>query len=370
MNFAEKKIKEILDIAKIKINGNNPEDIIIHNPIIYSKIFSNGSLALGEEYMDQTWEAQKLDYFFNRILSVNFKNKFNPLSFIPYIFISKIFNFQTKSKSRIVGEKHYDMGNELYEAMLDKKMIYTCGYWKDSANLDEAQENKLELVCKKIGLKPDEKILDIGCGWGGFAKYAAEKYGARVTGVTISKEQAELARQKTKGLPVKIKLQDYRDVNEKFNHVISLGMFEHVGPKNYKQFFQKVNLILKDDGLFLLHTIGGNTSKTHTDPWIHKYIFPNGVLPSIAQIGNATEDLFVMEDWHNFGLDYDKTLMAWFENFDKNWENLKHNYDDKFYRMWEYYLKSCAGTFRAKKINLWQIVFSKKGSKIEYQSIR
>lgn len=370
MGFAKRKVKEILRLAKVEVGGKNPQDIKIYDPSIYSKIFARGSLALGEAYMDGKWKANELDHFFHKILSVDFQSQLSPLALAPYILASKAFNLQTKSKSRKVGEEHYDIGNDLYGAMLDKRMVYTCGYWKDAENLNEAQENKLELVCKKIGLKSGQKILDIGCGWGSFAKYAAEKYGAQVVGITISKEQAKLAKEKTKGLLVEIRFQDYREVDEKFDHVVSLGMFEHVGTKNYGVFFEKVNSILKDDGLFLLHTIGGNKSKIHTDPWINKYIFPNGVLPSICQIGKATEDLFIMEDWHNFGLDYDKTLMSWFENFNKNWENLKNNYDERFYRMWEYYLKSCAGVFRAKKANLWQIVFSKKGSKIEYQSVR
>ena len=260
-----------------------------------------------------------------------------------------------------IGKKHYDTGNDLFSVMLDKRMVYTCGYWKNVNTLDEAQEAKLDLVCRKLGLKVGQSVLDIGCGWGSFAKFAAEKYGARVVGVTVSKEQAELARELCKGLNVEIRLQDYREVNEKFDHVVSLGMFEHVGLKYYKTYMKKVQKCLKDGGLFLLHTIGANTSNGRTDPWILKYIFPGGKLPSVSEISKSIENIFILEDWHNFGADYDKTLCAWFENFNRHWPELKKNYSDRFYRMWKYYLLACAGSFRAREIQLWQIVLSKKG---------
>jgi len=171
-------------------------------------------------------------------------------------------------------------------------------------------------------------------------------------------------------LPIELRLQDYRDVHETFDHVISLGMFEHVGYKNYRTYMEVASRCLKDDGLFLLHTIGGNMSVTHTDPWIERYIFPNSMLPSLAQIGKAIEKIFVMEDWHNFGADYDKTLMAWFHNFNKHWDTLKGKHGDRFYRMWKFYLLASAGGFRARKNQLWQIVLSKNGVPGGYASIR
>ena len=270
-----------------------------------------------------------------------------------------------------VGVKHYDLGNDLFIRMLDKNMNYTCGYWRNATNLNEAQLNKLELTCRKLMLKPNMRILDIGCGFGAFAKYAATNYGVKVIGVTISKEQCEYAKQNCSGLPVEIRFQDYRDItNEKFDRIVSLGMFEHVGHRNYRTYMEIVRNCLNDDGLFLLHTIGNNLSTVYGDEWLNKYIFPNGMLPSIAQIANASESLFVMEDWHNFGAYYDKTLLAWFENFNDNWDQLKDHYDERFYRMWSYYLLSCAGMFRARRTQLWQIVFSKLGVRGGYQAPR
>ena len=256
--------------------------------------------------------------------------------------------------------------------MLDKHMIYSCAYWQNAATLDDAQEQKLDLICKKLYLKPGMTLLDIGCGWGGLARYAAQHYGVVVTGITISQEQARYAQERNGGLPITILLKDYRDLTDTFDRVVSVGMFEHVGSKNYTEFMQVVDRCLADDGLFLLHTIGGNSSTESCDPWMNKYIFPNSMLPSMAQISSALENIFVMEDWHNFGPYYDTTLMAWHKNFVDNRESIKQqsHYDERFYRMWRYYLLSCAGLFRAREAQLWQLVLSKKGKVRMYRSIR
>jgi len=369
-NNSKKILQNLFSHADVKINGNKPWDIKVHNPKFYRRVLAEGSLGLGESYVDGWWDVKKLDEFFNKLLSAKLDEKVIPNSLKLHILKSKVFNLQKKSRSFHIGEKHYDKGNDLYEAMLDKRLVYTCGYWKKAKNLDQAQEAKLDFVCKKLGLRSGQKILDIGCGWGSFAKYAAEKYKVKVVGITVSKEQVKLAKKLCKGLPVEIRLQDYRDVKEKFDHIISLGMFEHVGVKNYKKYMQVVHKNLKDNGLFLLHTIGGNESTHATDPWLSKYIFPNSMLPSIKQIGDSIEGLFIMEDWHNFGSDYDKTLMAWFNNFHKAWPKLKRHYDERFYRMWKYYLLALTGAFRSRKNQLWQIVLSKKGVPKGYNSIR
>jgi cyclopropane-fatty-acyl-phospholipid synthase len=213
-------------------------------------------------------------------------------------------------------------------------------------------------------------VLDIGCGWGGFAKYAAEKYGATIHGITVSREQVEFANKFCQGLDVKIELKDYRDLNEKFDRIVSIGMFEHVGYRNYRTFMKVVQRCLKAKGLFLLHTIARNTSGKSTDPWINKYIFPRSMLPSAKQITTAAEGLFILEDWHSFGQYYDKTLMAWYNNFTKNWNKLNNTYDERFYRMWTYYLLSCAGSFRARRNQLWQVLFSKEGIKVNVNGVK
>jgi cyclopropane-fatty-acyl-phospholipid synthase len=371
-------IQSLLSEAQITLNGTDESDIQVNNSEFYNRVLRDGVLGLGESYMDGWWDVQKPDDLFYRLINASLHEKVKSWKIVPHILKAKIFNAGKLSKAFEVGEKHYNIGNTLFQKMLDKRMVYSCGYWKEAQNLDEAQEAKLDLICRKINLQSGMKVLDVGCGWGSFCKYAAEKYGAEVVGITISKEQAELAKENCKGLNVKIRLQDYRELNTEvihgagnlFDRVVSIGMFEHVGYKNYRIFMKTIHRLLKEDGLFLLHTIGANKSMITTDPWTNKYIFPNSMLPSIKHIGASIEQLFVMEDWHNFGHDYDKTLMAWFENFDRSWDELKQDYDERFYRMWKYYLLSCAGSFRAGKNQLWQIVLSKNGIPLGYQSIR
>lgn len=363
--------KKLLSQANITVNGNKSCDIVVHDDLLYSKVLSSGSLALGETYMDGLWDCISLDQFFYLLSRAEIHKNIpkNIDSFFTYL-KANLINLQSSERAFQVGEQHYDLGNDLFKLMLDKHMLYSCAYWKHANTLDQAQEDKCDLICKKLYLQPGMKVLDIGCGWGGFALYAAKNYGVQVVGITISQEQAEYAREQTKGLPVEIRLQDYRELDESFDCIVSVGMFEHVGLKNYKTFMQVANKLLKENGLLLLHTIGSNSSQTYGDPWLNKYIFTNGMLPSIEQIGNASQDLFIMEDWHNFGADYDKTLMAWVANFDNHWPYLKSKYGDRFYRMWKYYLLSCAGLFRARTIQLWQIVFSKSGVFQGYSSIR
>lgn len=367
----EKFLTNLLNYANIDLNGDQPWDIKIHHPNFYKWVFQYGSLGLGEAYMNQWWDCPALDQFFQRIIQANIENKIKKNFWMLWrLSLVKLVNFQTKHRALEVGKKHYDIGNDLFSCMLDSRMNYTCGYWKHANNLEDAQRDKLEMTCQKLMLAPGMRVLDIGCGFGAFAKYAAQNYGVEVVGVTISQEQCDYARKNCVNLPVEIRFQDYRDINEKFDRVVSLGMFEHVGQKNYRTYMKKVHQSLNDDGIFLLHTIGSEVSTLSGDPWIVKYIFPNGMLPSIAQIGRSYEKLFVMEDWHNFGIDYDKTLMSWYFNFQQHWQQLQSQYDERFYRMWSYYLLSCAGMFRARHAQLWQIVFSKKGLKSGYQASR
>jgi cyclopropane-fatty-acyl-phospholipid synthase len=364
--------EDILSLAGITINGNNSWNLRILNEEFYRRALTEGELGIGESYMDAWWECDKIDEFISQILKAQLDEKIKrKLPILLKLLSVKVINLQTKRRSFIVGEKHYDLGNDLFQSMLDKRMNYSCAYWKDAHNLDEAQENKLDLICRKINLKPGMHVLDIGCGWSAFGKYAAEKYDAKVTGITVSKEQVELGRKLCEGLPVDIRLMDYRDLNGKYDSIVSVGMIEHVGYKNYRTFFEIANKCLKDDGLFLLHTIGTNISEGILDLWSEKYIFPNGMLPSVAQLGKAIEKLFVMEDWHSFGPDYDKTLMAWYDNFNRSWESLKVKYTERFYRMWKYFLLSSAGSFRSRKHSqLWQIVLSRNGVPGGYKSVR
>ena len=374
MKSRKELAQKLLTPAGITFNGPNPWDPQIHDERFFDLVFSKGLIAVGESYVDGLWDVADLATFVERTARSKQMMKVNStlwLSLATQVARSWLFNLQNKARAFEVGEKHYDIGNDLYERMLDKRLAYSCGYWKDAQTLDEAQEAKLDLVCRKIGLKKGDRVLDIGCGWGSFAIFAAEKYGASVVGVTVSKEQAVLARERAKGLPVEIRVQDYREINDgPYDHIISIGMFEHVGYKNYKIYMEIVRKLLKDDGLFLLHTIGNKDTWIGADAWMDKYIFPNYMLPSVAQIGAASDHLFILEDWHNFGTDYEKTLFAWWKNFDAHWPALKEQYGERFYRMWKFYLLGCAGNFRARDVQLWQIVLSPNGVLGGYRPVR
>jgi len=355
-------IHELLSEAGIEVNGARPFDLQVKNPEFFKRVLEGGSLALGETYMDGWWDCERLDIFFQRVLRVGLEHKLpRHLKDVLRVLATRVMNLQSRKRAWIVGKEHYDLGNDLFALMLDPYMQYSCGYWKQATNLDQAQQDKLKMICDKLQLKPGMTLLDVGCGWGGLAAYAAKNYGVTVHGVTISAEQQKLAQQRCEGLDVEILLQDYRDLNRQFDRIVSVGMFEHVGPKNYATYFDVIDRNLKRDGLFLLHTIGSNLTDTNVDPWINKYIFPNGCLPSVQHIARASEQHFVMEDWHNFGADYDKTLMAWYERFLGAWPSLSEKYTDRFYRMFCYYLNACAGAFRARNIHLWQVLFSPQG---------
>ncbi len=365
---ARKAAEKIFECLDVRVDGDRPWDIRVLNPGFYDRILSGASLALGESYMDGWWKCEALDQLFDRIMSARLdKTVRNDKCLLWAVLKAKISNAQSRSKAYMIGKRHYDIGNPLFSVMLDRRMNYSCGYWDKAGTLDEAQEAKMDMICRKMMLKPGMSVLDIGCGWGGLAGWAAEKYDVRVLGITVSKEQVKFARQYCRGLDVRIEFMDYRDIKEQFDRVVSVGMIEHVGYRNYGTYMEVVSNCLKEDGLFLLHTIAGNSSVRSTDPWIEKYIFPNSMLPSARQICSAAEGQLVMEDWHSFGQYYDPTLMAWHKNFIDNWDKIGDMYDERFYRMWTYYLLSCAGSFRARRIQLWQVVFSKNGVRGGYE---
>jgi len=360
---------DLLAKADIQIDGSRPWDMRFNAPGVPQAALAHGNLGLGETYMEGAWDADELDQFFYKLLSARIPRHIKPLKILPHIIKAKYLNRQTKERAWDVGKAHYDLGNDFYGAMLDSRMTYTCGYWKDANNLEEAQVAKLDLICRKLQLQPGMRVLDIGCGWGSLMVHAAEHYGVEAVGITISKEQAGWATAYYPHLSLDFRLMDYRDIDEKFDRIASVGMFEHVGPKNYRTFMQVAHRCLNPGGLFLLHTIGRNLRKTFSDPWIDKYIFPNGEVPSIGMIGDSVDKLFVVEDVHNFGADYDKTLMAWHDNFEKAWPRFQDELGHRFYRMWRYYLLSCAGAFRARDIQLWQWVLSKEGVQGVYPRI-
>lgn len=366
-------LRELTALAGVRFNGDAPWDIQVHDRELYGRILTEGSLGFGEAYMDGLWDADALDQLFERLLRVDVDEKlvgWARVRIVGEILRHRLFNLQSTERAFQVGEQHYDAGNDIFEAMLDPTMSYSCAYWERASDLDQAQRDKLDMICRKLDLRPGERLLEVGCGWGGLAHYAATHYGVEVVGITVSKEQQQLARERCAGLPVDIRLMDYRDLTGRFDKAVSVGMFEHVGPKNYGVYFETVARLLGDEGLFLLHTIGSHHTSPKTDAWIDKYIFPNGKLPSAKELATALESRFLIEDWHNFGQDYDRTLMAWWERFEAAWPQLKDKYGERFFRMWKYYLMCCAGFFRSRQGQLWQLVLSKRERNSVYRSVR
>ncbi|QTF94067.1 cyclopropane fatty acyl phospholipid synthase [Halomonas sp. BM-2019] len=358
---ARRVIEQLLEGSGVVLNGPAPQDLRIHHPDFFSRVLHQGTLGLGEAYMDGWWDCERIDEMACRLLRHGLGERARPPSErLMYRLQTGFFNLQSRARAYIVGKAHYDLGNDLFQRMLDPTMCYSCGYWKRARTLHEAQLAKLELACRKLELEPGLHVLDIGCGWGSFAEHAARYHGVEVTGITISREQAVLARERCRGLPVTIELKDYRDLAERYDRIVSIGMFEHVGHRNYPTYFQAVADHLAPRGLFLLHTIGSNNSEITADPWINKYIFPNGVLPSAMHIARASEPHLLFEDWQNFGPDYDPTLMAWLANVDARWHEIAHRYNERTRRMFRYYLSVCAGAFRSRDLQLWQVVFSRQ----------
>jgi len=356
-------VEALLSRAGVAVGGTDPWDISVSDERFFARVLRAKNLGLGEAYMDGWWDCRRIDEFISRVLKSRLDTTFRGgLKYLPLLLPGVLFNLQSKARARIVAERHYDLGDDLFLAFLDPYNQYSCAYFDGTADLDQAQRKKLDLICRKIALARRDHVLDIGCGWGGFAKYAAETYGCTVTAVNISRAQLRYAAELCRGLPVRFLLCDYRELKGRFDKIVSVGMFEHVGWRNYRTFMRVAHRCLDGGGIFLLHTIGGNESTRSCDPWIAKYIFPNGMLPSIAQISRSVERLFAVEDWHNLGPHYDRTLMAWHHNFQNAWPRLQSKYDARFKRMWDYYLLSCAGAFRARSNQVWQIVLTKYGT--------
>lgn len=359
------QVQQLLDPAGVRLQGTAPWDIQLHRPRALQRMLALGHLGMGESYMDGDWDCAQLDELIARLLRARLDKQLRTPAMLGAWVKARWLNLQTPSRAWQVAKEHYDLDNDLFARMLDPSMAYSCGYWAHAQTLQEAQRDKLELICRKLKLEPGMRLLDIGCGWGSLMRHAAEHHGVHCIGLTVSQQQALHGREKTKGLPIRFQVTDYRafrpEASQRFDRVASVGMFEHVGPKNYRDFFAMARRCLHEDGLLLLHTIGRRADDIGVDPWIEKYIFPNGVLPSAAEIEHSSAPLFVLEDLHNFGADYDRTLMAWHARFEAAWPELSSRYNARFGRMWRYYLLSCAGSFRARANQLWQWVFSPQG---------
>ena len=366
---------DLLAAADIAIGGARPWDIAVRDPRFYKRAIAGGAIGLGESFMDGWWDTPALDQTIARMLRADLRDKIKLAPWMAADIVAEqlpnlryvwpgLRPFLSRFRSlKAVAETHYEAGNEFYAAMLDKRMVYSCAYWANAKTLDEAQEQKLDMSCRKLGLKSGMRVLDIGCGWGAFAKYAAQTYGVSVVGYTISAEQRALGQELCKGLPIEFRLDDYRNIAGSYDRAASFGMFEHVGRGNFDAYMRVAHDHLVDDGLFLLETVGDNVSGSDCNPWFQKYIFsaPTSMFPSIKEIAAAAEGRFIVEDWHNFGADYAPTLRAWHANIAARRDWIVGRYGERFYRMYVFYLLSCAGAFEARTYQMWQILFAKRG---------
>jgi cyclopropane-fatty-acyl-phospholipid synthase len=373
MPSAENVLTNLLASADIRINGARRWDIQVHDPHFFNRVLASGTLGFGESYMDGWWDCDALDEMCCRAIRAGLEKRFAfRLPNVWALLTALLANQQTLRRSRKVGRMHYDLSNDFFEAMLDPNMQYSCALFDEGDDLASAQLRKLDWICERLRLRTGLRVLDIGCGWGGLARYAARHYGCQVVGLTISREQFRYAQRWCRGLDVEIQLRDYREIiTERFDRVVSVGMVEHVGHKNYRTYMRAAARSLGNDGLFLCQGICGDSSRRHTDPWITRYIFPNSVLPSLARLTRAAEGVFIVEDVKNIGPNYDPTLLAWEENFRRAWPRFADRYGERFRRMWRFYLLSCAGAFRARRLHVFSILFSREdaaiGSDVRYQ---
>jgi cyclopropane-fatty-acyl-phospholipid synthase len=367
----------IVEAADVRFNGDRPWDLRVHNPQFYGALLQQGSLALGNGYVRGDWDCEQLDELICRLLRSDANR---PLTLrarvaeLARILRDQLGNPQALRRAFVVGRRHYDIDPRVYAAMLDPQMVYSCGYWRHATCLVEAQDHKLRLICEKLELRPGMRLLDVGCGWGSLAAYACRHYGVEVVGITVSAQQASWIGEHLADLPIRVELCDYRQLPARdpglFDRIASVGMFEHVGRRNDHTFFRTLKRLLHPHGLALLHTIGSACTTPRTDPWIDRYIFPGGRLPSARQLTDGLEGHFLIEDWENFGRDYDRTLLAWWQNFENAWPRLECDSSPEFFRFWRYYLLSCAGFFRSRQGQLWQVVLSRPERLATYQSWR
>lgn len=370
-NEAKERVVELLAAIDVEVDGSRDSDLQVLDDRFYAQVIRDRELGLGETYQLGWWDARSLDGLLAKLLAADVKATLRQSpKLLATALRATLFNQQTIRRAAKNAAAHYNVGNELFEIMLDKRMLYTCAYWQNAADLDSAQEAKLEMICAKLHLESGMRLLDIGCGWGGLAQYVAEHHDVRVVGISPASEQVKLATDRCSGLDVEIRQQDFREVRGRYDRIVSVGMLEHVGSKNYKAFFDANHELLADDGIMLHHTIGSNLTKNHTDPWFDKYVFPGGMVPSMEHLGRASQGNWALEDVHNFGPDYDRTLMAWYRNIESEWANLPQ-YDEFFRRTWRYYLMSSAASFRVRQLQLWQLVFTKaRRSSAVYKAVR
>ena len=320
-----------------------------HDERLYQRVLRDGTLGVGETFVDGWWDCDALDQMIDKVVRADLPSTLGKSwVLVAHAVRRSLFNRQA-ARAFEVGERHYDIGNDLYRAMLGPRMVYTCAYWRRRDNLDAAQEAKLDLVCRKIGAAPGMRVLDLGCGWAGFASFAAEHYGASVVGYTVSREQVAWAKQHYGHLPIDIRLDDYRNATGTYDAVVSIGLMEHVGPKNHRAYMeQAVRCLAPGRRRVHPHHRRHRRAGARSIPGSRSTSSPTRSLPSLGQLATAMEGVARPRGRAQHRPALRPTLMAWWQNFDAAWPSLRDKYGDRFYRMWKYYLLVSAAYFRAR----------------------
>jgi cyclopropane-fatty-acyl-phospholipid synthase len=361
--ITELPVRRALAAADIEIDGHRPWDIRVNDPAFYLRMMPNPAFQIGQTYMDGMWDCDAIDEMvFKLIASRVYAQHEKGGVFHLRNALARVRNMQSRARAGEVALAHYDLDLDLYRGMLDETLTYTCAYWDaPGATLADAQRAKLRLICDKLELKPGQTLLDIGCGFGGLAAFAAEHYGVKTLGVTNSQQHCTVAR--TLYPHLELALMDYRELpalGRRFDAVASVEMIEAVGPKNFTTYFDVVSQCLAPRGAFLLQSFISPASRFVCNEWFDRYIFPNGVVPSFPQLHAASAMTFgAPTDVHELGLHYPSTLLAWDRNLRATWPRLRSRNDERFRRMWHFYLTSLAGVFRAEDLRLCQVLYRK-----------
>lgn len=353
-------LEPLLARAGVKVDGKEPWDIQVADQRFFRTVLTQGSLGLGEAYLRGWWTCNDLEELSYRLIR---SGLYKTSLLLPQPVLANLLhatiNQQSKEKSLRVAVQHYSLGNDVFLDFLGRHHLYSCGYFKDTDDLDVAQRQKLEKVCRLLDLRPGDRVLDVGGGWGEFARYAATQHGCEVTSINIADEQIKFAREYCKDASVEIRRCDYRDVTGRFDKIVVMAMLTHVGYKNYRGFMEVMDRCLEPGGLMLVESVGGHKSRKDCEPWINRYIFPGGVVPSLEQFDRAVAGLFARKALDEFGSSYVHTLRAWHRNFVQAWPAHRSRYDDRMRLMFEYFFLTVAGAFRAGYLLHWHLLFQK-----------
>jgi len=356
--------------AGVTVNGPNPWDIRVLDNRLFRRVVGTRELGFGDSYVEGWWECDRIDELVTRILRTGIKRILPPgISGLTLAARSVITNTQGSERAGDNATAHYGQHDALLRLILGEPLVYSCADWRDATDLADAQHAKIDRLASKLQLRPGMRVLDIGCGWGATADYLSTRHGVIVVGITPVAAQATHAARHHRHSDVSFVTTDFSNFTspKPFDRIYSVGMVEHVGPKNLKPFFRHCQDLLVDDGIMFHQTIGRRTPRASTDAWIDRRIFPGGAIPSVQQLSRAWSAGWVLEDFENLGPDYDRTLMAWLGLLEGKKDQVLDQFGEEMYRTFRFYFQYCAGAFRARELQLWQLVLTKHPAPYQYR---